>query len=566
MKESVLKNGVMDLYITFETFDNSKHTINDIFNKTFPTSLNKLLKSDLIISYDTFNKEIGLNHAFTSYLKKRKEEYLQPTWKLKKNHFLLEFQSVTPDYKSFDNFGGNYNISFSSNEGRTIDLLDYSQLRARNQFTDSLSYEEIYSGVDTLDIKKNYMLFPIKIIFTSGKVGFIDLAITIFKHGYCYVNASLRIENILISTLSTSMLDLPIEAAFLPNFMFNSDSGNDKYEYKKIGGCNNLDEAMSRYISYIQNDVFQHISKIEKFTSLTLLEMDTIPKMFCTEFLEKKDDFNKDIYSLLFAPVQIDRKLTKLDFNNLHNKLLIPTSEVACYANENRFIFVLSKNELNLSKASSKNNDEPVSKGMLLEAQYSSYRQSIPFILEKILLKKYSSLKNFIDLLSSKKLTELKKIKELRNFELGFEELPLFYNYGSTKIFFKFLYECCIDPNTTKVIDESIQRNEDLIILNKQIQTDRLSYSSAIFALIFTALFSINGIKDILNLFGNKDITTIRYSYIILFIFVIIIIIYIFKDKFKDKFIHYKNNFLNSKFKKYLIKLQHLVFKLFFPF
>lgn len=578
MKKTILKNGVIDFYSTFEVFDNTQITVDELFNKAYPKSLMQLSKSKLIISYNSSEKEIGLNDSFINYLNRRKKEYLQTDWKKKNHHFQLEFQKRSSNYNSFDNFGNPIPYFFSDTEGEAIDLLEYSQYRSLEHFVESLNYEERYSGLDTLTTKNSIMLFPIKIMFPSGELGFVDITITIFKHGYSYINASLRINNYPISELSQDLVDFPIKSAYFPKFMLESDSENDEYEYKKVGRCTTMDAAMSRYLKYLQESIFEHVSSIDKFTSISLLDMDSIPNTFSTDLLEKSTTFKKDIFFLLFAPIPEHRVITKTDHNKINDRSLIATSEVMFYANEHRLIFALANQE-NALESFNKINNGVFTDSERLEAQYQTYGISVPFLLEKVLLKKYSSLKYFNQLLRSKELIELKKIKELRIFELGFEEIPIFYNYASTRTLFNFLFESCIDLNTTKIIDDLIKRSEDLIALNKTIQSDRLSYGSAVFAIVFTALFSIEGIEDILRIFGNTNPTAIKRSYFLLLSFVLLIIIYIFKDKFIDlknkllskfinlknkllsKFISLKNKLLNSKTNQTLKKLHHYIFK-----
>lgn len=521
-----IQTAVIDNFFTFDLFDNTK---GDIRKKYFDI-LKKIVDSQFLISSANESKKVGFQNNFLEELKRRsKLSEINDLTNLMKKDFI----SVKGDTFVFVDFEKPPHIT---EKNKNVDILNYSQCRALSHYIRALESEETYTGVATLSVKNNFLLYPIRIETTTGEVFYIDVYFTIFKHGYGILNTSIRIKDEDIDQLNQKIWDIGIKAAFLPNFMFNIDIEEEKkFEYKKIGGCKTIFESINRYMDILKKTLDIKSTHTFRFDCMTILEMKNQPDNFENE----RDSLYPQIYKLLFAPVinfALNNKTAKVRVDEYSKQ---PDNNLKLFINSRRFIMIVGNNIYKMLK------DDP--EEMQKEIVYSSYRADMIFALEKLFLKNITLYK-YLGRLSNPAipLNKMYTILLNRDMELRYETNQLFYNYATTREYIDFFIEKGLEKGVQNAIEESIDRVKNLILLRRENRTNQITIVTTILALIFTVLFSVPGLKDTLGILGVLNTSNVVLTYVIVIFLVLIIIIWCYKDFLIITPYHKAKNFFYS--------------------
>lgn len=504
MKE--IQEAVIDNFFTFDLFDNTKGNI----EKKYFSVLEKLQDFNfIIIGFDT-NKKVTFQQSFLDEMNRRKKlSFEKNLTRIMKKDFI----SAKGNKFIFNSFEAYPNIT---EENKTIDLLHYSQNRALQHYVRVLASEEHYTGINTLQNKNSFLLYPIRIETVSNEIIYIDIYLTIYKHGYGILNASVRIKDEGIDKLSQNMWNIDINSAYLPNFMFDQNKKN-KYEYKKIGRCTTINEATTRYIDILEKLLKIKITYSFNFDCLTILKMKKQPD----NFEKEGDSLYKEIYKLLSAPIEYTSISNKIAKEKVNKNSKQHENNMKIFINSKRFIMIYGKDIYKRLK------DEP--EEIQKEILYSSFRSDIIFALEKLFLKNITSYK-YLERLSNPdiSLNKMYTILENRDFELRYESDQLFYGYASTREYIDFFIDKGIEPSIDNAIKESVDRVKNLILLRRENRLNQITIVGTILALVFTALFSMSGIENTLNTLGifNKDTIISIYKIIVSLTFIVILSLY----------------------------------------
>lgn len=511
-----IQEAVIDNFFTFDLFDNTKGNI----SKEYFKILKKLVDSQLLITSFDENKEVVFQNHFSNELDRRRKLYNE---KNLINVMKKDFVSVKGDTFVFDGFKA---PPFITENDKIIDLLAYSQLRAMFHYAEALGNEEYYTGVNTLNTKECFLLFPIRIEKNSDEIFYIDIYFTFFQHGYGILNASTRIKDEGVDQLSSSVWDIEIKSAFLPKFMFDIDvKEENKYEYKKIGGCKTILESINRYMDILQKklnskNTFDNKLKFKfNFDCMTILKMKNQPDNFENERIH----LYPQIYKLLFAPIghlALNNKTAKERVDKYSKQ---PDNNLKIFINSKRFIMIFG----NDIYAEVSDSPEEIQKELL----YSSYRSGMIFALEKLFLKNITMRKYLIRLSDpTLSLNKMYTILMNRDMELRYETNQLFYSFTSTREYIDFFVEKGIETSVLNAIEESVNRVKDLILLRRENRINKITIVTTILALVFTVLFSMAGIKETLETLGILDISIIISTYKIIVSLVFLTIILFYKD------------------------------------
>lgn len=530
MKKETI-NGVADMYNVFEVFDNSKGDI----EKKYINTLERLIESNLLIIDTTVKKAVFFNKYFLSIIKNR--EMLK----------MKNQESFTQDIKGdFKKVAGNQCTFYSFDDDpyvtekeKTIDLLKYSQTKHVEHFIRNNNREETYTENSILDVKNNFVLFPIRIVI-NGQPLYVNVRFIVYKHGYGIFNTSVNIADYSIEEFGKNKWNIPIDAAYLPNFVFDYEKksnfiGKNKkvlskidstnFKYKKIGGCKNLHDAVDRYIEIFQEFLLGKTSFKVNFNTLLVRDMTDIPQSFEEEPTSK---FQENIFKLLKAPMFGSPISNKRDeMLELHSLNTLSFSKL--YANQYRLIYVYAKN---VSELYPEHQDRLIQEEFMDEYMYEAFKGDFIFAIEKLLLRKYSNWKYmrnfFAKFISPRRLYKLNLDREK---ELRYENNQIFYNYASTREIIDFLYKNCLDLHTVKILEENKERVIELSELRRNISISDFSFLATVFTFIFSVLFSIPLITDTLNFFQIYEREKILYVYKYFLILIFLIFCITFRQK-----------------------------------
>lgn len=494
---------VIDIYNTFEIFDNAKGDLNKKYLKVL-TEINNL---SLLVSSSDF---LFMN-SFLQVLDERRRK------KDKELSIKTDFLNRNIEDYSFTELNKDNPFPSSENE----DLLYLSQLRALHHYFRMSTQESKYTNLQLQYTTKNHLLlFPIKVKMKNGKIGFVDVYLTLYKHGYAIINGSFRLENYEVDDINLSTWTIDIQSAYLPAGLFSGSKCKDNLQYKKIGRCTTLQDSVLKYVEFIQKKITKYPSNPHTFHSLTLLKTKDQP----VSFNETSQEYNENIFKLLFSPVtdlSLEREQIKEKIE-FYSKVIDNNTKI--YVNGIRLIHCLSKNIY------SRITQDEFTEKAAEEVLYAGYKSEVTFALEKLLLRKYT-LEKFVtkSLNQTISLEKLSKILMNRDQELRYETNQLFFDFATTRELIDFLFEKGVDDSQKRIIRETEERVKGLIILKREILVNKITIMGTILALYFTAIFSYEGIQELLLNIGIDEEHTIKVYFSVL-IFLAIMTIWIYKD------------------------------------
>lgn len=517
---SIISHGILDNLIVFEVFNNFKGDRHRKYIKT----IEYLVKSDLIISDISLEKQVNLNTFFLETLKERRKDIHKNASSLN-SHIRGDFIEVNGE----DIFNGYYAEPSPYTEGRLIkvDLLEQSQRTHMNRFVRNNIREENYSSLSILDVKNVFMLFPLRVIIDT-KVIFIDVKLTIYRHGYAILNFSTKFNDIELEVFNENMWDINVDSAYLPGFMLdiekteknNKESSVDPKKYYKLGGCKNLAGALSRYEEIIKKALATKVEQRESFHTLMISNGNDLGE-------ENSDERKQNIFKILHTPIVVMPPKKHID-SFFENNMFEEKGFSNVYANQHRIVYVLPEDFYKEHKKDIPSDTESI----IIEHFYEAFRGDFFFAIEKLMLKKLSNWKymsNFFN--SSLSARKLSKINLNRIYETKFESNQAFYRYGSAIGLVDILFKTCLDSNVIKLLEENKERVLEASELRRSIILSEVSVLTSILVILLTSILSIPAITQTASFFNIESNLLILSCYLVIVFLVIATVFTAFRDK-----------------------------------
>ena len=481
-KENIIKGGVMDYYYIFDYID-TKKVIKRI------NILKKLSESELAIGH---------------LLKNPKTQELSLEMK---DHFFV-----------------------NAKKDNNNELLENTQQRAYNRQNETIKSEINFTNGNAFNYKNTYILFPIKVELSNEITGFIDIYLELLDSGICILNASFTVFGLSVQEFSINKWDIKIEKAYIPRFK----KAKEFLYYEEKKDCNTLLEIIDSYIEMVQLNLFSYKYPYNFFPTLSVADMTYSPLNFKNNTLQKESvqqntnyfketrTYQESIYTLLNAPIiekyQIPYNVGEI--NEKRSRNVLDTFKL--YATPNRIIYVTGKD---LFKKFQK---EEENEGEAYESSYISHRAYANFAVHKMLLKEFTNMKYVLSLNSSLKTKKIYNLELARDYELRYESNDIFFTHASASELINYLYENCISKNKKIILEEAVERTNNLIQLNKEKESRNFNYIISLFTIIISGVFSITGIEDIYIAFEIYDKNITKQTYIIFNFIVLLLIILIF--------------------------------------
>lgn len=484
-KENIIKGGVIDYYYTFDYID-KKNIIKRI------NILKKLSESELAIGHLLKNpntQEVSLEM---------------------KDHFFVNAE------KDNDN-----------------ELLKDNQQRAYNRQLETIKSEITFTNSDAFNYKNTYILFPIKVELNNEITGFVDIYLELLDSGTCILNASFTVFGLSVQEFSINKWDINIDKAYTPKF----EKAKKFLYYEEKKDCNTLFEIIDSYIEMIQLNLFSYKYPYNFFQTLSLADMTYSPRNFKNSisqgegfqknmnYLKETRTYQESIYTLLNAPI-VDKYQIPYNVGEINEKRsrnVLDTFKL--YATPNRIIYVTGKDLFDRFKKEEEN------EGDVYENSYISHRAYANFAVHKMLLKEFTNMKYVLSLNSTLKTKKIYNLELARDSELRYQSNDIFFTHASASELVNYLYEKCISKNKKIILDEAVERTNNLIQLNKEKEARNFNYIISIFTIVISVVFSISGIKDVYKAFEIVDGNVIKKTYIIFNLIILILIIFIFLRK-----------------------------------
>ncbi|MCU5172550.1 hypothetical protein [Bacillus paranthracis] len=527
MSKAKIKKGYWDHFVMFEAF---KHNNPEKTIYKYKKIINKLIQSGLIISGETPDKKVSLNKKFEDEIEKRREIYLQAVEnnKIVPAHIRGDIKKVAEASKVFIGLEDDQFITVDF-EDNIVDELKVSQLIALQQLISLYNLEHKHTGFLHTSFKNRFLLMPVKATINE-KTFFINIILTVFKHGYCMLHFSINAADIDIDFLNTSVWNVHFDKIMFPERMINNCPS---MEYKKKARCNNMNDITSVFLEYLSKYLnIQDQINITKYNHLNLIDYSYRPKTFEENNISKP--LKASLYQLLFAPISeftmnsdmnIDTVLNKKKYDfNLHFR---------SYANHNRLINIYSSRIEQPFKSMS---DSPFPESSLYTTAIGGSINSIELLMQK---KLQNDKTTFLNLNSAMTINDLIKIKTNNNIEYFHEFSQYYYSYASVNSFTNYLENACDDYLKNEMVIERNKRLEELITLRKEKYVSKFTALSPILTITITLLFSLPTLKQLLELLNIVEYLLPIYS-ISNFIFIIFIGI-LYRELIKEKSINLFN-------------------------
>lgn len=534
---SIISQGILDNFFVFEVFDNSK---GDPVKKYIKT-LQKLAKTDLIISDISIEKQVNFRSFFLEALQERKS-YLHKGEDSLTSHIKGDFINID----SGELFNGYEEEPVEEGRSVRVDLLEETQKNHLQRFVRNNIREERYTNHSLLDVKNNFMLYPLRLIL-DGKTVFIDIRITIYKHGYAILNFSTKLKDIDIEKFNKQIWNVDIDAAYLPSFMLNIEkegqypikSEFEKIKYNKLGGTKDLYEAIERYKKIVKMIFDKELVGVESFHTLM------IPR---DKYLGEQNSnvFKRNIYKLLHAPI-LTTPNQKLLNSFFENNMFEAKGFTNTYGNQHRLLYLQSEEFFKEFKVKSSINTDSI----ITEYFYEAFRGDFFFAIEKLMLKKISDWKymnNFFG--QSISARKLHKVSLNKIYDSRYESNQIFYKYGSVRDLIDLLFKNCLDSNVEKLLEENKKRVLETSELRRNIILSEVSVVTSILVILLTSILSIPALTQTMNFFNIKNDFLIVICYFVILSLVIATVIMAFRDKIL-RFLINITSFFKNIFRKY---------------
>ncbi|EJR71858.1 hypothetical protein IK7_06182 [Bacillus cereus VD156] len=513
----------------FEAF---KHNNPEKQTYKYKKMINKLIQSGLIISEETPDKKVSLNKMFEDEIKTRRDIYIQAIQnnKIVPAHIRGDIKKVAEASKIFIGSEDEY-ITVDAEEN-IVDELRISQLIALQQLVSLYNLEHKHTGFLHTSFKNRFILMPVKATINENTF-FINVILTIFKHGYCMLHFSINVADIDIDLLNTSVWNVHFDNIMLPEKMINNCTS---MEYKKKARCNNMNDITSVFLEYLSKYLdMQDRVNTTTYNHLNLIDYTYRPKTFEDNNISKP--LKASLFQLLFAPVSEFTMNSDMNIDTLlNNKKNDLNLHFRSYANHNRLINIYSSRIEQPFKTMS---EYPLSENSLYNTAIGGSINSIELLMQK---KLQNDKITFLNLNSPMTINDLIKIKTNNNIEYFHEFSQYYYSYASVNSFTNYLENACDDYLRNEMVIERNKRMEELITLRKEKYVSKFTALSPILTITITLLFSLPTLEQLLKLLNIKEYLLPIY-FISNFIFIIFICI-LYRELIKEKSINLLNNFL----------------------
>ncbi|MED1637884.1 hypothetical protein P4V01_13160 [Bacillus thuringiensis] len=529
MSKAKIKKGYWDHFVMFEAF---KHNNPEKQTYKYKKMINKLIQSGLIISEETPDKKVSLNKMFEDEIKTRRDIYIQAIQnnKIVPAHIRGDIKKVAEASKIFIGSEDEY-ITVDAEEN-IVDELRISQLIALQQLVSLYNLEHKHTGFLHTSFKNRFILMPVKATINDNTF-FINVILTIFKHGYCMLHFSINVADIDIDLLNTSVWNVHFDNIMLPEKMINNCTS---MEYKKKARCNNMNDITSVFLEYLSKylDIQDRVNTTT-YNHLNLIDYTYRPKTFEDNNISKP--LKASLFQLLFAPVSEFTMNSDMNIDTLlNNKKNDLNLHFRSYANHNRLINIYSSRIEQPFKTMS---EYPLSENSLYNTAIGGSINSIELLMQK---KLQNDKITFLNLNSPMTINDLIKIKTNNNIEYFHEFSQYYYSYASVNSFTNYLENACDDYLRNEMVIERNKRMEELITLRKEKYVSKFTALSPILTITITLLFSLPTLEQLLKLLNIKEYLLPIY-FISNFIFIIFICI-LYRELIKEKSINLLNNFL----------------------
>ncbi|RBP20663.1 MULTISPECIES: hypothetical protein [Bacillus] len=533
MSKAVIKKGYWDHFVMFEAF---KHNDSKKALCKYEKIIDKLIQSELIISAETQDKKVSFNKKFEDELANRRKAYLQAIQnnKIVPAHIRGDVKKVAETSKVFIQ---------SDDKSITVDVeeniedeLRISQSNALQQLISLYNLEQKHTGFFHTSFKNRFLIMPVKVEISEATF-YINVIVTIFKHGYCMIHFSINVANIDINILNLSIWNMHFDKVMFPERMINDCTS---MEYKKKARCNTLFDITSVYLEYLSKYLgIEEQINTTRYNHLNLIDYTYRPKNF-----EDKDISNPlkaNIFELLFAPVSEFTMNSDKNIDTLLNQKKYELNMYfRSYANHNRLINIYGSR---IDQAFKSMDENPFSEMTLYNTAIGGSINSIELLMQK---KLQNDKITFVNLNSAMTLNDLIKIKTQSNLEYFHEFSQYYYSYASVNTFTNFLNNACDDYLKSEMVIERNKRMEELITLRKEKYVSKFTALSPILTITITLLFSLPTLKQLLELLKLEEYLLPIYT-ISNFIFIIFICI-LYRELIKEKSINLFNYFVRNVF------------------
>lgn len=336
-----------------------------------------------------------------------------------------------------------------------------------------------------------------------------------------------------IQEFSKNKWDIDIEKAYIPKF----EKAKEYLYYEEKEECNTICEIIDSYIEMMQINLFKCKTSYNFFPTLSIADMTYSPHSFKdintqgtdikknTKYLNESKTYQESIYMLLNAPIidtiQIPYNVGEINEKRGRNVL----DTIKLYATPNRIIYVTGKDLFVKFK------EEEENEGDAFENSYISHKAYANFAVHKMLLKEFNNMKYVLSLSSSLKMKKIYNLEAARDYELRYESNDIFFTHASASELVNYLYDKCISKDKKRILEEAVERTNNLIQLNKEKEAQKFNYIISVFTIVISVVFSISGIKDVYKAFEIIDENIIKQTYIIFNLIVSVLIIFIFLRK-----------------------------------
>lgn len=526
MSKAKIKKGYWDHFVMFEAF---KHNNPEKTIYKYKKIINKLIQSGLIISEETPDKKVSLNKKFEGEIEKRRDIYLQAidNNKIVPAHIQGDIKKVAEAPKIF--IGSDKQFITVDAEDNIVDELRVSQLIALQQLISLYNLEHKHTGFLHTSFKNRFLLMPVKATINE-KTFFLNVILTIFKHGYCMLHFSINAADIDIDLLNTSVWNVHFDNIMLPERMINNSTS---MEYKKKARCNNMNDITSVFLECLSKylDIQDQVNTT-KYNHLNLIDYTYRPKTFEDNDISKP--LKASLFQLLFAPVSEFTMNSDMNINSvLNNKKYDLNLHFRSYANHNRLINIYSSRIEQPFKSMS---EYPFSENVLYNTAIGGAINSIELLMQK---KLQNDKTTFLNLNSAMTINDLIKIKTNNNIEYFHEFSQYYYSYASVNSFTMYLENACDDYLKNEMVIERNKRLEELITLRKEKYVSKFTALSPILTITITLLFSLPTLEQLLKLLNIKEYLLPIYSISNLIFIIFICILY--RELIKEKSINLFN-------------------------
>lgn len=494
----------------------------------------------------------------------RNKLYISQTEVKENIAFSADFdERVLPEYKK--------GLS-SSNQSR-LDMFLTNQLLVAAQLQ-NIYYE--YTSEFYNQRIHSYLLHPIMYYVDEDRevVNYVNVQLKIYEHGVAILIFTINESGIQdISDFVNIGSDFKISSAYYPKLLFKIESygkispwakPEDVYQFKKVGGCKSINQAIDRYGKIVQGFLKDKncAEYFIPYESYYIGSMSNMPNDFNTDIL---GDYKRNIVQLmdsvpydLYTDDIVDDKFTNYKYgkfigtdiySNPHRSISVLTPKIidksleefkqdiqhfqeesnheilSQYFTEEQLIEV----EKHINIENEPTLDRPLSFVLIL---LTDLKTNVYFILEFMLMERLAILdynQNFKDVfISESKLLklELKRFYDWRNANTLVNSI-----YPTTVELFNWLLERTEDADKMRLIEYNREFSKEISVQKREVSREKLNIILSILSFLISIVFSFEPISLLLEMFEITERNTILTWYGVFNGFVLLLIVLIFNKE-----------------------------------